>query len=89
MERSTGSVYEPFFSELDITPLPFVKGIPTDPAVPAGFGYIMGNLLDVPNNPPSPFLVSDWIVVYRETSPSVYAISLSEWALGVNRVCQF
>ena len=56
-----GTVYKPFFSELDISPLPFVKGIPTDPAVPAGFGYIMGNLLDVPNNPPSPFLVSSWI----------------------------
>jgi len=31
-----GTVYKPFFSELDISPLPFVKGIPTDPVIPAG-----------------------------------------------------
>lgn len=89
MERSTGTVYQAYFSKLDISPLPFVEGIPTDSKVPTGFGHFMDYFLEVPEDPQPPFLIPDWIVVYRKASPSPNALGLPKRALGVNRVCQF
>jgi hypothetical protein len=42
----------------------------------------------VPEDPQSPFLVPDGIVVYHKTSPSLNALSLSNKALSVNLVFQ-
>ena len=89
MDRSTRTVDETCFSKFDVSPLPFIEGIPTDSKVPTGFGYIMGHFLEVPENPQSPSLIPNWIVVYHKASPSLNALSLSDRAQGVNLVCQF
>jgi hypothetical protein len=74
---------------LDVSPLPFIVGIPTDSKVPTGFGHIMGHFLEVPEDSQSPFLIPDRIVVYHKASPSLNALSLSKRAQSVNLVYQF
>jgi hypothetical protein len=50
MNRPTRTIYEAFFSKLEISALPFVEGIPTDSIVLTGLGNVMGYLLEVPED---------------------------------------